>query len=214
MTTFRKKIGIPGYYDALVLAYRALFRIAGNALRPRIDPKFAERLMLAVTEVNGCEACSYAHTLTALRKGFSKEEIDSFLNASGAYVVPEEAQGIFFAQHYADSGGRPDRQAYEALVRGYGAAKSKVIVAAIQVMMAGNMMGIPISAFLARLRGRPYQGSSLLYELGMQLSGLVLVPVSAVHAFLRWISLRGSIRFRGPDHPRVSGQRARASFSP
>jgi AhpD family alkylhydroperoxidase len=86
--------------------------------------------MLAVTEVNGCEACSYAHTLMALRKGFSNEEIAGFLSASDACVVPEEAQGILFAQHYADSRGRPSRAAYEALLQEYGPEKSRAVVAA------------------------------------------------------------------------------------
>lgn len=177
------------YYDALVLAYRSVLR------RKRIDPKFAERLMLAVTEVNGCEACSFAHTLMALKKGFSREEIDSFLSGNAAYVRPEEAQGILFAQHYADTKGRPDRDAYEALVREYGTEKSKDIVAAVQVMMAGNMIGLPFSALMSRLRGRPYPNSSLHHELGMQFSGLVILPLSFVHALLRWIRRKENIRF-------------------
>lgn len=32
-----------------------------------VNKDFVERLQLAVTEVNGCAACSYAHTYMALK---------------------------------------------------------------------------------------------------------------------------------------------------
>ena len=189
MRAFKRKIGLKDYYDAMVLAYRAVLR------RKRIDREFAQRLMLAVTEVNGCEACSYAHTLMALRKGFSRDEIEGFLSASAAYLLPEEAQGILFAQHYADSGGRPEREAYQALVREYGTEKSKDIVATVQLMQAANMIGLPFSALVSRLRGRPYPNSSLPYELGMHFSSLVVLPVSFLHGLLRGIGGKANLRF-------------------
>jgi AhpD family alkylhydroperoxidase len=189
---FKRKIGLKDYYDSMVLAYRAAL------CRKRIDRKFAERLMLAVTEVNGCEACSYAHTLVALRKGFRREEIEAFLGASTAYVLPEEARGILFAQHYADSGGRPDREAYRALENAYGTEKSQGIVATVQLMQAANMIGLPLSALLSRLRGRPYPNSSLAYELGMPASSLLVLPLSLLHALLRCIGGKGNLRFADP----------------
>ena len=44
-----------------------------------ISPDFRERLMLAVTAVNGCRYCSYAHTRAALKGGLSREEISGLL---------------------------------------------------------------------------------------------------------------------------------------
>jgi AhpD family alkylhydroperoxidase len=196
MRTHARRFGVRESYDALLFGSRALLRTAVHAAGAEIDPRFAERLMLAVTEVNGCEVCSYAHTRMALRKGLTREEVESLLGASDAFVVPEEATGILFAQHYADSGGRPDREAYESLVREYGAAKSGAVIAAVQMMMAGNLVGLPLSAFLARLRGRPYPNSSLLHELGLPLVQLVLLPLAALHAFIGWIGGQESIRFR------------------
>jgi AhpD family alkylhydroperoxidase len=189
MRAFKRKVGLKDCYDAVLLAHRSLVR------RKKIDRKFAERLMLAVTEVNGCEACSYAHTLMALKMGLSREEIDALLSRSAAYARPEEALGILFAQHYADSRGRPDREAYQVLVREYGTQTSKDILAAVQVMHAGNMIGLPFSALISRLRGKPYPSSSLAYELGMHFGSLVVLPVSFLHALLRWIGRRENIRF-------------------
>ena len=194
-TAFKKKYGYKEYYEALVLSYRSLFRLIGNRLKTKVDPKFLERLMLAVTEVNGCEVCSYAHTQMALKNGFTTEEIESFLQGSDAYVVPEEATAILFAQHYADSKGKPDRETYEKLIREYGEGKSRIILSAIQVMMLGNIIGIPVSALRSRFRGKPYPNSSVFYEIGMQLWGLVFLPISLAHGFLRWICGKENIRF-------------------
>jgi len=44
------------------------------------DQKFKERIMLAVTEVNGCELCSYVHTKISLSSGMNSSEIKEILN--------------------------------------------------------------------------------------------------------------------------------------
>ncbi len=181
-----KWYGLKDFYYTMVLSHRAVFRLIGNKIKPKIEDAFVERLMLAVTEVNGCEACSYVHTRAALKSGFSKQEIESFLSGSDAYIVPEEAKGILFAQHYADSRGKPEREAYENLIKEYGIAKSRVIISAIQAIMLGNAIGIPMSAFYARLKGSLYKNSSIFYEIGFPFIGVLLYPFSILHALLRF----------------------------
>lgn len=192
---YRARYSYRDFYDALVLLPRSVATLARNRRRQLLDERFVERLMLAVTEVNGCRVCSWAHTGIALGKGFPREEIDAFLSGDAAYVVPAEAKAILFAQHYAATQGRPERHAWEAVRQEYGAARARVILAAIQVMMVGNISGLPLSAFLARLEGRPYAQSSVLYELGMQLAGLLFLPVSALHALACRVAARDNIRF-------------------
>jgi len=51
--------------------------------------------------------------------------------------------------------------------------------------MAGNIYGIPYSAFVSRIMGKPYKNSSLIYETGMQLAGLVFLPIASIHGILR-----------------------------
>ncbi len=63
-------------------------------------------------------------------------------------------------------------------------------------MLAGNMYGIPYSAFQARRRGKPYLGSTLGYELGMQLAGALCLPIAFVHG-LRGLFGKSNLRF-GP----------------
>jgi AhpD family alkylhydroperoxidase len=144
-----------------------------------------ERLQLVVTEVNGCAACSYQHTQMALKQGMSNEEISSFLSGAGDYTKQEEAKAIMFAQHFADSRGFPKKYAYNAIVEEYGEKEARIILSAAQTMIAGNMFGIPFSALLSRFQGKPYKDSSLFYELGMEIGGIIVLPIAIVHGFFR-----------------------------
>src|SRR5690554_2520674 len=110
----------------------------------------------------------------ALRQGMSNEEISSFLSGGDSFIKPEEAKAIVFAQHFADSTGRPEKYAYDSLVEEYGEDKAEVVLAACQVMLAGNTYGIPFSAFQSRLKGRKFKDSTLFYELGMLVSGIIV----------------------------------------
>ena len=166
-------------------APRAASKLIGNRKPKLLDPHFIERLQLAVTEVNGCAACSYQHTQMALEQGMSNEEITSFLSGDGSFTKPEEAKAIMFAQHFADSRGFPKKETYESIVEEYGEKEARIILSAAQVMIAGNMYGIPFSAFLSRLQGKPYKGSSLFYELGMLIVGILILPIAIIHGFLR-----------------------------
>lgn len=146
--------------------------------------------MLAVTEVNGCALCSYAHAKMALELGLEQEEITSFLSGSGTSVAPEEARAILFAQSYADDRGVLDQRSWEALVSEYGLQKSRVILAAARVMMTGNIIGLPWSALIDRFKRKPYTNSSLGYELIMILAPILLIPLSALHHLFN-IMVRG-----------------------
>jgi AhpD family alkylhydroperoxidase len=187
---YRYRYSMAEMYRALKLVYPSIAQIRRNKKTQIIDEDFVERLMLAVTEVNGCSVCSYAHTKMALESGFTEEEIDSFLTGSEAYVKPEEAKAILFAQSYADAHGVFASESYESLVETYGRQKSEVILAATRVMMVGNILGLPMSAFLSRMKGKPYENSSLFYELFMILVPLILFPLSALAVLFRKLGRR------------------------
>ena len=186
---YRYRYSLSEMYDAIRRVYRAGTVLAENRKSQKISEEFIERIMLAVTEVNGCSVCSYAHTKMALESGFSEEEIDSFLSGSDAYVVPEEAKAILFAQNFADAHGQLDEASYQALVDEYGSAESEVILAAARVMTMGNILGLPLSGFWSRIKGKPYENSSVSYELLMILAPIVLFPVSALELLFRKIGL-------------------------
>jgi len=142
----------------------ALFRAKRNG---ELSGESAERIMLAVTEVNGCEVCSYAHAKMALEKGLGAEEIRMMLAGDTAAIPADEAIAIAFAQHYADSRGSPTREAWQRLVESYGTTKALGILGAAREMMIGNAYGIALSAFMSRVKGRPIARSSLPYEVAV-----------------------------------------------
>lgn len=184
---FKRKFNFWEMYRAFTFLPRAALWMIGNKKSKLIDQQFAERLQLAITEVNGCAACSYQHTKMALRQGMSNEEISSFLSGGDDFIKPEEAKAIIFAQHFADSRGYPKRYFYDAIVKEYGNKQACIILSAAQIIFAGNLYGIPLSAFQSRLKGKPFKGSSLIYELGMLLGGIVFLPVAVVHGILRYL---------------------------
>lgn len=184
----RKKYSMAQLYTAFLNGFLAFPKFIRNRREKSVDPQLIERLMLATTEVNGCDVCSYAHTQVALKEGFNMEEISAFLSGSKAFVNEEEATAILFAQHVADTMGNPDPKTYERLVEIYGQERAEIMKAGITMIMMGNISGIPLSAFIQRLKGKSYENSSLLYELSMLLVQPVFMIIAIPHALVKAVS--------------------------
>lgn len=152
-----------------------------------LDTDFVERIMLAVTEVNGCAICSYAHTKMALEVGMSNEEIQKMLSGVITDVPDNQVQGIMFAQHYADSRGNPSKEAWDRIIKIYHQEKSLGILGAIRIIMMGNALGIPWSSFLGRIKGKPDERSTFTYEIGGIIFGILLIPIAIVHSLIALI---------------------------
>lgn len=160
---------------------RYMFRAKKNG---ELNSKFIRRIMLAVTEVNDCAICSYAHSRRALESGMTSEEIQDMLSGIMDKVPVEEVAGVMFAQHYADTRANPTPEAWERVVEVYGLSKAQGILGAIRTIMIGNTYGIAFSSFFNRFRGRADPRSSIGYELGLILSAVVIIPVSLCHALV------------------------------
>ena len=65
---YKRKYSIWELYRSFVLAPGALSELIRNNKTKLVDKRLVKRLQLAVTEVNGCAACSYQHTQMALKK--------------------------------------------------------------------------------------------------------------------------------------------------
>ncbi len=167
------------YHGLRTIKYTRIARKKGELSRQSI-----ERLMLAVTEVNGCAACAWAHTKAALESGMSGEEIRSMLQGEVEQVPVDDMAAVMFAQHYADTRGNPSRAAWQRVVDEYGLSKAWGILGAIRMIMIGNAYGIAGGALSNRLRGQPDPQSGLLYELAMIASVSVVLPVALLHAAL------------------------------
>ena len=147
-----------------------------SAAKNGVDEIFRERIMLAVTEVNGCRYCSFFHTRQALLAGISKTEIKELISGEIAGAPIEQQLALQFAQHYAETAGQPLRQAVERLVETYGENQTRGIIANIRMIMIGNAYGNAFDALRHRMKGQPAEGSSLGQELGVLSCVAVLPP--------------------------------------
>ena len=178
-----RKFTVAEVYVTFFKAMRTIRYFSAAKRRTKeLDGRLTERIMLAVTEVNGCEICSYAHTRMALEAGLSAEEIHRLLSGHSEDIPAEEAPAVLFAQHYADTKGHPTAESWKRMIDTYGESKALGILGAVRMIMLGNVTGIPLSAFLNRLKRRPQAGSSLFYELLIMILTVVFIPISLAHS--------------------------------
>lgn len=146
----------------------------------RISKAFSERIMLAVTQVNGCRLCSYKHTKNALETGMSSEEIENLLNGELGDVPQDELVALMYGQHYAESKANPDAAATRRLIDAYGEAISRDVLGLIRAIMVGNLHGNTLDAFQQRLKRHPVPDSTLGREIGIVFGIVVFVPFIAM----------------------------------
>jgi AhpD family alkylhydroperoxidase len=106
-----------------------------------IAPAFRERLMLVVTEVNGCRYCSYAHARTALSTGMTQDEVAALTAGVLEGSPPEELPALLYAQHWAESNGKPAAAARARVVAVYGQQAVGMIDLALRMIRVGNLLG-------------------------------------------------------------------------
>ncbi len=148
--------------------------------KSRLDEQFQNKILLAVTQVNGCRYCSYLHTKHALESGMSEEEITSLLAGEVGDINDEESVALIFAQHYAETQANPDPESVERLFNTYGEDKSDDIIATIQAIMAGNIHGIFIDLLQSRLRGKSDPDSTFWTEFSTAFGVILFVPYLAI----------------------------------
>lgn len=155
----------------------------------KISNKFMERIMLAVTEVNGCRYCSYFHSRVSLKAGLKKEEITRALDGDFVDAPQEELAALYFAQYYAESEGKPDLEAVKCLFNNYGDRKTKAIFAYIRAIMIGNAWGNMFDSIRNRIKGSPTAGISLWDEMGVILGPILFLPIIFIATGFKKLSL-------------------------
>ncbi len=158
MDGFRKRFYTPRAFVrdlGEVLAHLPSFR--ETARSERVSRSFAEKIMLAVTQVNGCRYCAYGHTRAALAAGVDAEEIAQILAGDLEGFTQEEAVALAFAQHWAEMGGQPDPDVERRFRAYYGPDVGEDILNWMRMIQMGNLMGNTFDALLYHLgiRRRP-----------------------------------------------------------
>lgn len=152
-----------------------------------VSKAFSEKIMLAVTQVNGCRLCNYVHTKSAINEGISEEEINALLNGELGDIGKDETLALMFAQHYADTDGNTDKQAYAKFASHYGEQKARDIMVSIRTIMIGNIYGISMDALQARIKGKKMKDSKLIHEIGILLGIFIIIPIATIHVCLEKI---------------------------
>jgi AhpD family alkylhydroperoxidase len=117
----------------------------------RVSRAFAEKIMMAVTSVNGCRYCAYFHTKLALQEGVSPDEIQKIMAGEIGNFAKEEAVALAFAQHWAETEGQPDPEAERRFREYYGSQVSADILNWMRMINMGNLLGNTWDAVLWRL---------------------------------------------------------------
>ncbi len=113
---------------------------------------FRERLMMVVTEVNGCRYCSYYHSAQSIKAGLSDNELRALLAGQIPEDSPaEEIPALVYAQHWAQTNAKPDFEAVHGLIETYLDEKAALIHAILRMIRVGNLTGNTWDCFLNRI---------------------------------------------------------------
>lgn len=113
----RKLYSFTELYRIYYLTFFSIPTFISTKKNKILSDQLIERIMLAVTEVNGCAFCSYAHTKMALETGIKDKEIQNMLMGINDDVPKKEMAAVVFGQHYADSRGYPSKSLGKQLQR-------------------------------------------------------------------------------------------------
>ena len=164
----RRNYTTPEFYKILDEAFASMKEFKRAKEARLIDDALQDKLMLAVTEVNGCELCKVFHTKNAEKHGVSSKQID-LLNTGVMTDFDEETEALFFARRYAENRRAYTQLEWDSLIEKYGEEKARGILGAVRVIMMGNSVGIASGDLLKRLRLKPAKGSRFLNEISILL---------------------------------------------
>ena len=152
MNGFKKRFNTPRtFFHDLREVLSGLPSFRDTARSGRVSRAFAEKIMLAVTQVNGCRYCAYGHTRVAMKEGVAPEEIERIMAAELGDFPEQEAVALAFALHWAETAGRTDPEAERRFREYYGPVTSGDILNWMRMIQMGNLMGNTLDAVLYRL---------------------------------------------------------------
>jgi AhpD family alkylhydroperoxidase len=137
-----------------------------TAFRNRSIPRsFAEKIMLVITAVNGCPYCAWFHARQALSSGMNENEIRELLELQfHANASEREIPALLYAQNYAETDRKPDKELSDRLFEYYGEKTARDIMLYIRAIFFGNLTGNTFDAFLSRMRGIKAENSNMAFE--------------------------------------------------
>lgn len=116
-----------------------------------IDSTFRERLMLAVTSVNDCRYCSFAHAKQALAEGINQDEIQALQDGLLDISPRDELPALLYAQHWAETRGDVDSSVRDKMITKYDDRTVKAIELILRMIQMGNLLGNTLDYILFRI---------------------------------------------------------------
>ena len=153
MKTFQKRTyqGLGEAWEdyRFIIKRRSLIR---KTMKKLISPAFRERLMLVVTQVNGCRYCRTFHVRGAAKVGITNSELIELLAGQIPTNAPEEERpALIYASYWAESGAQPDPEHVRELEDIYGEGKAAAIHVVLRMIRMGNLLGNTVDYILYRL---------------------------------------------------------------
>jgi AhpD family alkylhydroperoxidase len=173
------------YHQSLIA--KAAFSFAENRYLKKyklMNLPWKERIMLAVTEVNQCGMCSWMHTNISLKAGMSQEEISTLLSGTYDHVPEKQLLSVLYAQNFAANKEQYNPKMKQAMLETYGKPRTRMIENAMNVITMTNSMGIALGKLKETLTFNHVKGSSVLSEILIPLSTMILFPVFVIIALL------------------------------
>jgi AhpD family alkylhydroperoxidase len=151
-TFLRRTYSRPGELAADLRSLRRAGSAARSGPRSAVAADFRERLMLVVTEVNGCRYCSWFHSGSALTAGIPLPELGELLRGRLPQDTPaEQFPALVYAHQWAERDGRPTAEMDTALFGQYGEAQGRAILDLLRMIRIGNLLGNSFDLALFRL---------------------------------------------------------------
>jgi AhpD family alkylhydroperoxidase len=170
------------FFGDILFLFGRLPSIINAYSSKRVPWPMAEKIMLAVTAVNGCQHCARFHGALAHISGVEAEEITQLLKMEiGKCVNTYERPALQFAQEYAQTERNPSTENILELKRFYGDVIADDIMLYIRLIMLGNLSFNTFDAFVARLSGKSISHSRLHDE--VIISVLAAPFLAIVNAF-------------------------------
>lgn len=111
-----------------------------------------ERLMLVVTQVNGCRYCSNFHSAEALRVGVSADDIDLLMKGDmPVSAPPAERAALHYARHWAEHNANPEEAETSRLIEVYSQETADAVLILLRMIRIGNLSGNTLDSWLYRL---------------------------------------------------------------
>ncbi len=126
-------------------------RVSGAMKDGRVSRQFRERLMLAVTAVNGCRYCSQFHAREAIKAGLPPEELQKMLIGIVDDAPDDELPALIYAQHWAEMDGVAETAVRQQFIQTYGTDRAEAIETVLAMIRQGNLWGNTTDYFIYRL---------------------------------------------------------------